>query len=524
MLYQVLYRKWRPRSFDDVVGQKYVTETLKNQLELGRVGHAYLFIGSRGTGKTTCAKILAKAVNCENIQDGSPCGKCKFCKGIDNAAIMDVVEMDAASNNGVNDIRTICEEALFTPSVAKYRVYIIDEVHMLSPGAFNALLKTLEEPPGHVIFILATTEAHKVPATIISRCQRFEFRRIAVDEICERLRFVADQEKISISDDALKTIARVSDGALRDALSILDKCINLSDNVTAEIVNEVVGIASSEYLFNFSDAIVNKDPSYALTIIEEMNSSSKDMMRLCEELVEHFRNVMIAINMKNPRDVVIVSDGDFEKLKSLAKSMSVKTVVNVVDILESSIEKMSRGCDRRIEMETALIKLCSPSFNADFDDVLKRLEKLESLILERPSLENVASVRKKEDARETSQTKVDTKATTSIEKLAEDAVPLLKWPEVLKKLKEYSCTIAAAFNGSTAYTNGDYILIDAPKEVAFELLRKSSQRDKMRVAIKEVTGKLYKLGPYKKKSKESVDPLDEIAKMAMKAGVEVTIN
>lgn len=267
-MYKVLYRKWRPQVFADVVGQPQVTITLKNELMAGRIAHAYLFTGSRGTGKTTCAKILAKAVNCLDLHDGDPCGNCEICRGIESGSVMDIVEIDAASNNGVDNIRMLREEANFTPAAAKYRVYIIDEVHMLSTGAFNALLKTLEEPPEHVIFILATTEVHKLPATILSRCQRFDFRRIPPQEIAGRLTYVAEQENAVLEEQAGLLLARLADGALRDALSLLDQCLGRSKQVTLEVVQETVGLVGRDHLFALSEAVRGHDSSSALVRVQ----------------------------------------------------------------------------------------------------------------------------------------------------------------------------------------------------------------------------------------------------------------
>ncbi len=280
-MYQVLYRKYRPRVFADVYGQDHVTSTLKNEIKENRISHAYLFTGSRGTGKTTCAKILAKAVNCEHSIDGEPCNECEVCKGLDNGTIYDVVEIDAASNNGVDNIRDLREEANYTPSRGRYRVYIIDEVHMLSTGAFNALLKTLEEPPAHVIFILATTEVHKLPATILSRCQRFDFKRIQPETMSVRLKEVAGLEGLTLTDDAAVLIARIADGALRDGLSILDQCSGRSKNIDADLVADVAGLAGREALYQLSECIYKKDGSGAMPTISEIYQKIFDMERLC---------------------------------------------------------------------------------------------------------------------------------------------------------------------------------------------------------------------------------------------------
>ncbi|MBS6164042.1 MAG: DNA polymerase III subunit gamma/tau, partial [Clostridiales bacterium] len=302
-MYQVLYRKWRPKVFADVVGQPQVTVTLKNELMSGRISHAYLFTGSRGTGKTTCAKILAKAVNCLNPRDGDPCGECEICRGIESGSIMDIVEIDAASNNGVDNIRSLREEANYTPSAAKYRAFIIDEVHMLSIGAFNALLKTLEEPPQHVIFILATTEVHKIPATILSRCQRFDFQRIPPQEIAGRLSEIAGREGAALEDQAALLLAKLSDGAMRDALSLLDQCLGRSSDVTVDVVTETVGLVGHDYLFKLVDAVNGEDAPTALNLLDQMYRGSKDMTRLCEELSSHYRGLMLVKTMKNAADL-----------------------------------------------------------------------------------------------------------------------------------------------------------------------------------------------------------------------------
>ena len=298
-MYQVLYRKYRPRVFSDVVGQEHITETLSKEIETGKLSHAYLFTGSRGTGKTTCAKILSKAVNCQNPVNGNPCNECEICKGLDSGAILDVVEIDAASNNGVENIRDIREEINFTPASCKYRVYIIDEVHMLSIGAFNALLKTLEEPPAHVKFILATTEVHKLPVTIVSRCQRFDFRRVSPEAMKERMEYIAECEDLILDEDAVSLISRISDGGMRDALSLLDQCIGHDRHVTSEIVCRVAGMTGKDHLFNLASTVSNKNSAEALSLISDLHASSCDMERLCTDMTNHFRNLMIVKTVKD---------------------------------------------------------------------------------------------------------------------------------------------------------------------------------------------------------------------------------
>ena len=313
-MYQALYRKWRPRDFDGVVGQDHITLTLKNEVASGKFSHAYLFTGSRGTGKTSCSKIIDKAVNCLHPSDGNPCNECEVCRGIDDGSVLDVAEIDAASNNGVDNIRQLREEAYFMPSVAKYRVYILDECHMLSPGAVNALLKILEEPPEHVIFSLATTEIHKVLPTILSRCQRFDFKRIKSRVIADRLLYICGQEGLSLSDDAALLIARLADGGMRDALSLLDLCASYSGEISAETVTEAAGLAGQDYLFAIADAAIAGKPAEALAQIHALSENSVDFSRLCEQLVNHYRNLMVVSTVKDPEDLVQATPEDLERL------------------------------------------------------------------------------------------------------------------------------------------------------------------------------------------------------------------
>lgn len=373
----MLYRKWRPKTFSDVVGQPQVTVTLRNELKSGRISHAYLFTGSRGTGKTTCAKILAKAVNCLHPVDGDPCGKCEICRGIDDGSVMDIVEIDAASNNGVDNIRTLREEANFTPAAAKYRVYIIDEVHMLSVGAFNALLKTLEEPPPHVIFILATTEVHKLPATILSRCQRFDFHRIPPKDIAARLSYVTEHENASIDDQAGLLIARLADGALRDALSLLDQCLGRSKNVTVDVVTETAGLVGREHLFELTDAILEQDAAKALELINRLYGASKDMARLCEEFSSHLRGLMLIKTMKNARSLLVMTDSEFEAMTRQALKMPLGTILHGMETMQETLEKIGRGADRRTEVEMAMIRLCTPRLDTSPEALVRRIEALE---------------------------------------------------------------------------------------------------------------------------------------------------
>ncbi len=629
-LYRVLYRKWRPKTFEDVTGQPQVTQTLKQELVAGRIAHTYLFTGSRGTGKTTCAKILAKAINCLNPIDGEPCGTCEICRGIDEGSVTDVVEIDAASNNGVDNIRMLREEAGFTPAMAKYRVYIIDEVHMLSIGAFNALLKTLEEPPAHVVFILATTEVHKMPATILSRCQRFEFKRISPDDSAQRLCYIAREEGADLDDEAALLIARLADGALRDALSILDQCIGVSNHVTTEVVCSTVGIVGREHLYQLVDAAASQNSAKALELIDQLYRGSKDMARLCEELSVYFRNMMLIKTMKDARAFIPVSEEEFQSLTKQALSLSLTAILHGLDTIQDALEKIYRGANARITFEMTMIQLCTPQLDTSAEALLRRIDALErkaiaptaasSVSAENdgvaaqqvtapavssdvaiqqaaasaassnvtaqqvtvPKVSNDVAVQQVttylETASSSSQepiSKVPSEAVvpntlktdgissssiTNVEELpanmqttaakritisqepaqqvSEETVVthpkvggsahvLEEWPEILQILGGYSKAIATAFTGTNAFVSGDYVLIDAPSDsMAFELLRKSSQREQMREAIRQATGKVYKLGPYRKKEDTHTvnsDPLKQLAEQAEQAGIDVQI-
>ena len=561
-MYQVLYRKWRPHRFEDVVGQPHVTRTLQNELKNGRINHAYLFTGSRGTGKTTCAKILAKAVNCLNLKDGDPCGECENCRGIDDGSILDVVEMDAASNRGIDDIRDVIDEAQFSPARAKYRVYIVDEVHMLTEPAFNALLKTLEEPPKHVIFILATTEVHKLPQTILSRCQRFDFHRIAPEAICARLSYVAQQEGATIDDDAARMIAAVSDGAMRDALSLMDRCLGWGSDITAEIVRKIAGLTRKDYLFELASACINKNTAKALETLSGLHQESKDMARLCDELIDHFRALMLIKTTRKPRDFVLMSDEEFEDAQLQADYLSLGEIIYIMEVLQNAYKRMGKGNSNKTELETAMVKLSSPELEGTTEALVARISALEKAVktgitvsaepapeavkkpkppkpktpepepmieaqpeppqiteeLPPPPFEDEIPKEEPKSAPAPKVPKVDT------DELYRNAVPFRQWPEVVENIMKYSRAIGSAFSNTKSYISGNYLLIDADNEIAFSLLRNGSQRENIRKAITEITGKTYKLGPYKKpaEKEETVDELARFVADTKEKGVEVT--
>ena len=359
-MYRALYRKWRPQRFEDVVAQRGIVTALRNQIATGRVGHAYLFTGVRGTGKTSCAKIFAKAVNCLHPQNGDPCGECEICRGIDNGSILDVVEMDAASNNGVDDIRDLRDETAYTPSACHYKVYIIDEVHMLSTAAFNALLKTLEEPPAHVIFILATTEIQKVPATILSRCQRYDFTRIGPEDIAQRVEYIAGQEGLELSGEGAELISRLADGAMRDALSILDTCAGVTAKIDADVVRRMAGVTDRSYLFHISDALEAQDAAAALAQLAQLRQQSVDVKRLTEELIAHYRALMLAALPGGQALLSGVSPEEEKLYLEKGPRMVQREAIRAIRALGNALEHMTRGSDQRIELELALFSLSEP--------------------------------------------------------------------------------------------------------------------------------------------------------------------
>ena len=368
-MYRALYRKWRPQRFEDVVAQRGIVTALRNQIATGRVGHAYLFTGVRGTGKTTCAKIFAKAVNCLHPQNGDPCGECEICRGIDNGSILDVVEMDAASNNGVDDIRDLRDETAYTPSACHYKVYIIDEVHMLSTAAFNALLKTLEEPPAHVIFILATTEIQKVPATILSRCQRYDFTRIGPEDIAQRVEYIAGQEGLELSGEGAELISRLADGAMRDALSILDTCAGVTAKIDADVVRRMAGVTDRSYLFHISDALEAQDAAAALAQLAQLRQQSVDVKRLTEELIAHYRALMLAALPGGQALLSGVSPEEEKLYLEKGPQMGQREAIRAIRALGNALEHMTRGSDQRIELELALFSLSEPPQQVAVQDV-----------------------------------------------------------------------------------------------------------------------------------------------------------
>lgn len=539
MSYQALYRKYRPLTFSDVVGQEQVTKTLQKELMDGKTVHAYLFTGTRGTGKTSCAKILARAVNCQNPVNGDPCLECEQCKATLTDENTDIVEIDAASNNGVDSIRELRELINFAPANSKYRVYIIDEVHMLSSGAFNALLKTLEEPPAHVIFILATTEVHKLPATILSRCQRFDFRRIDSEKIAERIKFVASKEGLTVTDDAATLIASAADGGMRDALSILDLCASNNKNIDENTVETVCAMAGNDYLIELTHCLKQGDTEKALMLIDELNNSSVDMLRLLSELTSHFRDLMIVKTVKGAKKPIVCSSKRMQALEKQAEDFDIKEIICCLGILQETASKMQTG-NRRSQMELAVIKICNPALSADLDSLERRVTALErgSNVHTFPViLSKEEPITKKNDNPDPIDEEIPLPdSEDEIPAPIEEDAPIPKenvkpappengvtevenWNEIIRLIKQKSPIMGGVLSDSKAYIKGDYLLIDAPNEQFRSLVNGTNPiyKNSIRASAQEVLGVTYKLGPYKKPTVSTDgDPLLAVAEKLKK--------
>ena len=525
-------------TFDDVVSQPHITAALSRQVADGKTAHAYLFTGSRGTGKTTCARILAKAVNCLHPVDGKPCLECEICKAADEGTLIDIIEIDAASNNGINDIRDLRESALYTPELCRYKVYIIDEVHMISPSAFNALLKIMEEPPEHVKFILATTEAHKIPATIISRCQRFDFRRIREEDIVARLMFIAENEKIDLTPDAAALIARLSDGAMRDALSILEQCMAFSEHIDMDAVSNAAGIAGRDYLFNILEYSVNGDTASAITTVDDLYSKSKDMARLCDELLMQIRNLMLIKTIPNKPELLSCLGNETERLTALADKLSLGEILAKLEILQDCAEALPRAVSKRTEFEMAVVKLCSVQkvsgydAPADTSALERRIASLERELAElrrngvKPAPEAKAPVYEPEAPTETASLP-DEKPIVSAPKEPEASPEkCTKWDDILDRLTEINPGCAGALKGSTAYVQGDRMMIIVQNPFSLQLLKSDNNSMSLQQAAFEVTGMKYRIGAKCDATQQAQEdggksPIDELIEKARQAGVQV---
>ena len=503
-MYKALYRKWRPLTFDDVISQQQVTDTLKNQILTGRTAHAYLFTGSRGTGKTTCARILAKAVNCPNMVGGNPCLECEICREADNGTLTDIVEIDAASNNGVDDIRELRDGAVYSPEKCRFKVYIIDEVHMLSVPAFNAMLKIMEEPPPYVKFILATTEIQKVPATILSRCQRYDFRRIRPKDIASRLMFIASQENISLSQEGADLIAKIADGGMRDAVSLLDQCSVRAENITADTVSETAGLASRDYLYELLDAVSAGDTSKALNIVSTLHDMSKDLQRLCEELILQLRNIMLLkASPDTAEDMIVCLPEEMDRLRNLAENSSLDDIMFRIGQLQSAYDRMRYAMNRRVELEMSLIRICSgapavqssAAVSPELIDKIKFLEKKLSQIQNSPANPGNApenngriSLSVNSPAPE-----MEPKPTVDLRNIdMSQTSPCQRWGEVVEEMRRRNPSLAACLENSYASTIGNVIFITAVNPMFIELIKKIKENAiALNVVINDVLGQRF---------------------------------
>ena len=524
--YQALYRKWRPMTFGDVIGQNQVSETLCNGIASGRIAHAYLFCGTRGTGKTSTAKIFSRAVNCENPHNGEPCNECPTCRGILDGTIMDVYEMDAASNRGVENIRDIRDEIMYTPSGCTYKVYIIDEVHMLTSEAFNALLKTLEEPPAHAIFILATTEPHKIPATVLSRCQRFDFRRIGVAEIAARLSMIADKEQIDADAEAIELIAQFGDGSMRDALSLLDRCAAYGgEKLTAEAVTEIVGAADPKLLFDIAAAAAECNTQRALMLADDFLHRGKEPQNFLEELVRHFRSLMLCRTADSPEKLLEKTAETAEKLKKQAELFSVETILYYVRVLSEAINQSKWMTDPKLAVEIAVVKMCTPSCSTAPEALLARIDKLERIVrdisvnsastaveVKKPAEEkknstdappwNVAENKKQDDtiAAKTVDSDKAVSASTAEGEWQD-------WAEALSEIKKESKSLYAFLYNGKAYFDGTTVELELDSQFAYSRIAKPEGLEYLSKLFTRVSGKQIKAAAYikgEKKKKNNV--------------------
>ena len=526
-MYKALYRKWRPLKFDDVISQKHITDTLKNQVINNKTAHAYLFTGSRGTGKTTCARILAKAVNCKSVADGNPCLECDICRDADNGNLPDIVEIDAASNNGVEDIRELRDGAVYMPERCSYKIYIIDEVHMLSTSAFNALLKIMEEPPDYVKFILATTEIHKVPATIVSRCQRYDFRRIKPEDIAGRLLYIAEQENINLTEDGAFLIARLADGGMRDAISLLDQCSVCAERITPESVSDTAGIAGRDYLFDIIEALSEKNISGVLNIVNTLYNKSKDLPRLCEELITQIRNIMlIKISPDSAGNLVMGLPDELERLKKISQSLETERIMAMLDILQECHVRMSKVLNKRVEFEMTAIRLCRDNpvqtVQADNTELLDKIKRLENKIINSSVTRDSGDI---VDKPLKNQAVEEPKPNIDLQNLSLDEIPKFEqWENIIEELKKDNPAVAGSLYASYAQVAGNVLFITAENRWFVDLFKNRETAVAIGETIRRVTGQGYAIRVRCLTTKEQQRNMAEsLIEKAKNSGIETAV-
>lgn len=500
--YRALYRKWRPMKFEDLVGQRHVSDTLRGAVVSGRIAHAYLFCGTRGTGKTSAAKIFSRAVNCQSPENGEPCNKCETCKGILNGTILDVYEMDAASNRGVESIREIREEVIYAPVGCKYKVYIIDEVHMLTTEAFNALLKTLEEPPEHTIFILATTDPNKLPQTVLSRCQRFDFRRIGTDDIVRRISRIAEAEGIDITPDAAELVAELGDGSMRDAISTLDRCAAFGgEKLTTERVGEITGIIGSKRLFDIADAVAKDSAKDALAVSGEVLNAGKEAQFLLENLIEHFRALLICKTTDKPAAMLEKTEQAAERYSKQAEKYSSERILYSIKALSDCLAQAKWLSKPRIAVETAMVKLCSPSYSSDTDALLARIEKLETAVANLSSGAYVtAPPMAAADSTQTQKSDGGGSVKSDAENRKEDteasggrtAEECVFWADALNEIKKESKALYAFLYNADVCIKGEIVEIQVAGKVAYNKIATPNGIDYLSKLLSRVSGSAFR--------------------------------
>ncbi|MBQ7002359.1 MAG: DNA polymerase III subunit gamma/tau [Oscillospiraceae bacterium] len=524
-MYQALYRKWRPLTFADVLSQPQVTTTLQNQIKSGMTAHAYLFTGSRGTGKTTCARILAKAVNCEHPRpDGNPCLECAICKDAEAAVLSDLIEIDAASNNSVEDIRDLRDATVYTPERCKFKVYIIDEVHMLSASAFNALLKIMEEPPAYVKFILATTEIHKVPATIISRCQRYDFRRIRQEDLVTRLCYIAEKEQISLEHEAAELMARLSDGGMRDAISLLDRCAAYGETITAQITAEAAGVAGRDYLMRMLEAVHARNTAEVLAITGDLHDASKDLQRLCEELILMLRDVMLLKATGQTALLHCMAD-EITGLQALAADTGMDEIMTQLSALQSCRERMGRAVNRRVELEMTLIRLCAgapaaaSAQPAEVQALYDRIAQLESRAVQPAAAPEAAP----EITKPIPSPAAEPEPEVDMRQLKlEDFRPVAEWPEILEECGRLNPAVLGTLAGSTAKAYANVMLITAENPFFITMFKDKQNARSLGDAVQNVLGKRYAIRARCSAAAAKPRPVEEMLEKAKNSGIKTT--
>ena len=535
-----LYRKYRPKTFSRVIGQKYVVEALKNQIAAGKIGHAFLFTGTRGTGKTSCAKIFAKAVNCLHPINGEPCLECDVCKGIENESIYDVTEMDAASNNSVEGIRDVLNEVNYLPVMAKYRVYIIDEVHMLSAAAFNALLKTLEEPPAHVIFILATTEIHKVPATILSRCQRYDFTKLTVEDIAEALLEIAREENIQLTPGAAKMIATLSDGAMRDANSILDTCVSMGNYIDEDTVANLVGVSKDEDIFAFTDRLIAGDMAGSMLSLKQLMGRSVDIRRLCEELITHFSNLLVANLVGSTAQLLNISREKFDRLQQQAKTCSHNFISFALNCFTDALDSIAKGQNAKIAMDIAVYTMCNTQQMPQSVPVRPQPVSAPQQVVNTAPVQQPAPVQPAPtpvqqpepqavapQPQVTPVVKPQPKQDIATQQAEEKPVPFAYWQDVIDIIADVDIPLHSFIKNSTAYLYKSIVYIKGNEGLNNYIRTNKEVNGIIKTAIFNACGKHYNIGGFKNIAHMFVeaqhDSLNDILALR-NLGVEVNID